>query len=252
MIEHLSTLQLIVYLLASFMTAILSGIAGGGGGFINVPLLIFFGLSPAQAVATGKITGLSLSVGSLGGLKGTPLKSKRQLAVIIGLALAVGLVAPFFIKNLDNTLYRQILAVLLLAMIPVVLFKKLGRAEEEPSPGKQVVGYGLLIFALGLQGIFGAGMGTLVNVVLMAFLGMTALEANLTKRYSQVILNVAIVLGILLSNLIVWQIALAGILSSGAGGYVGGKIAVRKGNNFVLYVFAILMFISAVGLLLGW
>lgn len=250
--DQLTALQLIIYALANFGAAILSGIAGGGGGFINVPLLIFLGLSPAQAVATGKIPGLAVSLGSLGGLKGTQPKSKKQLVAIMAVALIIGLIAPLFITRLGSDIYRYILAGLLLAMIPVLIYKKIGLAGQNPSPSKQGLGYGLLILALGLQGIFGAGLGTLVNVVFMTFLGMTALEANLAKRYSQVILNSVIVLGVLLTGLIVWQVALVGIFSAGLGGYIGGKLAVKRGNSFVIGVFIILMLVSAIGLLLGW
>ncbi|HVI60560.1 MAG TPA: TSUP family transporter, partial [Candidatus Saccharimonadales bacterium] len=129
----MSSLQLIIYAAAAFGAAILSGIAGGGAGFINTPLLIFFGLSPAQAVATGKLTGLSLSVGSLGGLQSIPKKSKKELVAIMALAFVIGLAAPFVITNLDSAVYRRLLGILLLAMIPVLLFKKIGQVEQKSS-----------------------------------------------------------------------------------------------------------------------
>jgi uncharacterized membrane protein YfcA len=102
-----------------------------------------------------------------------------------------------------------------------------------------------------LQGVFSGGLGTLVSVVLMSMLGMTATEANVTKRWSQLILNSTIVVGVLFSGLIVWQVLLVLIPLSILGGYLGGKIAVKKGNKFVLDVMIILMVISALLLIFG-
>lgn len=246
---NIDAIQLVIYFFASFLTSILSGLAGGGGGFINTPLLIFFGLAPAQAVATGKLSGLSVSAASLRSMRRIKIKSRRELLIIIAMAFAIGLAAPIVITNLDSVLYRRLLAVILIIMIPVLIVKKVGHTEKHVSSVKKILGYVLLVPALCLQAVFSAGMGSLVNVVLMSFLGMSALEASLTKRYSQVVLNTFIVLGVLSSGLIVWPLALIGILSSAIGGYIGGGMAVKRGDRFVMWIFIVLMFVSAIGLL---
>lgn len=249
--DALSGLDLILYTLINFLAATLSGIAGAGAGFITTPLLIILGLSPAQAVATGKLAGLSISLGSITGLKGTKTAKRRRMIIIVGMAFIIGLLAPLIIVRLESELYKNILGFLLLAMIPVLIWKKIGQTEQQPGLFKKMIGYGLLIASLGLQAVFSGGMGTLVNLVLMAFLGMPALEANITKRYSQVVLNSVIVLGVLFSGLIVWEVAVIGIITSGTGGYIGGKMAVKRGNTFVMSIFIVLMLISALELLFG-
>ncbi|MGH7157624.1 MAG: sulfite exporter TauE/SafE family protein [Candidatus Saccharimonadales bacterium] len=246
-----SASHVIAYLCITLVTAIFSGVSGGGAGFINTPLLILLGLSPAQAVATGKLTGLAVATGSLGGLRKVEVRSKKELAIIMALALVVGLGAPFVIVSLESDVYRRLLGVLLLIMAPLLIVKKMGRAKASPSPKLRVLGYAFLVGALCLQAIFSAGMGTLVNVVLIALLGMSALEANLTKRYSQVILNTVIVLGVLATGLIVWPLALAGAAGSLVGSYIGGKLAVKKGERFVMAVFVTLMAASGLALVFG-
>jgi uncharacterized membrane protein YfcA len=56
-------LELALYGGAGFLMSILGGIAGGGGGFVMTPLAIFLGLTPAQAVSTGKFAGHECSGG---------------------------------------------------------------------------------------------------------------------------------------------------------------------------------------------
>lgn len=249
--EAISNIELVVYGVLAFFTAIISGIGGAGGGFIMTPLLIFLGLTPAQAVATGKFSGLALSLGSLGGLSQVKRGSKKQLYFIVGLAFVIGLLAPLAITRLDSEVYRRVLGVLLLCMVPILIVKKVGRKEHKPSKSKQIAGYFLLTIGLSLQAVFSGGLGTLVNIVLMAFLGMSALEANVTKRTSQVVLNTVIVLGVLASGLIVWKIALIAMVASSAGGYIGARIGVKKGDTFVMAVFIFLMIVSALYLLFG-
>ncbi len=244
--------ELVLFAFAGFITSILGGIAGAGGGFIMTPLGIFLGLTPAQAVATGKLSGLSVTIGSLLGMKQMHGHvSKARVVPVMALALLVGLLAPFAIKSLDSEIYRIILGFILLIMIPVVIFKKVGVKPHHPKWWQKVAGGVLLTVALFLQGIFNGGLGTLVTVVLMSMMGMTALEANLTKRWSQLILNPAIILGVIGSGLIQWDVALVGVCSTFGGAYIGGKVAVDKGDTFVMKVMVGLMFVSGLGLIFG-
>ncbi len=244
--------QLAVLAAAAMVMAIFSGIAGGGGGFVMTPLLIFCGLSPAQAVSTGKFSGLAVTLGALSGMRSIHGSlSKRRVTPVMVLAFVVGLLAPFVIRSLDSEVYRVTLGIILLFMIPVLWVKKVGQRAYTPKGWQKYVGTGLLTVALFLQGIFSGGLGTLVTVVLMSLLGMTATEANVTKRWSQLILNVTIIIGVLFSGLIVWYILLVLVPATLVGGFVGGKIAVKKGNKFVLDTMIILMLISAIFLICG-
>src|SRR3989344_2847708 len=243
-------LELVIFGIAGFVMSILSGIAGAGGGFIMTQLAIFLGLLPAQAVATGKLNGLSVTIGSLSGMKGGHGKiSKARVMPVMILALLVGLFVPFIIKSLDDEVYRIVLGIIILLMIPVVIVKKVGIKPHKPKVWQKYTGGGLLTIALFLQGVFSGGLGTLVNLVLMDMLGMTAIEANVTKRWSQVILNTTIIIGVLGTGLIVWKVAAVGVFSNLIGSYIGGSMAVNKGNDFIMRVMVVLMFISAVALI---
>jgi uncharacterized membrane protein YfcA len=244
--------KLLVFAVASVVMSIFSGIAGAGGGFVMTPLLIFLGLTPAQAVSTGKIGGLMITLGSLGSMRSVTRKlTWHKIVPIMLLALAVGLVVPYAIRSLDNDVYRIVLGIILLLMVPIMLIRKVGIEPKKPSRSKAYLGYVLLTGALALQGMFSGGLGTLVNVVLMGMLGMTATEANVTKRWSQLILNITILFGVVLSGLIVWQIAAVMIFTTFIGGAIGGHLAVKKGDKFVLNVMIGLTVISGLLLIFG-
>ena len=238
--------QLVLYGAASLGMSIFSGIAGGGGGFIMTPLAIFLGLSPAQAVASGKFNGLATTVGSLSSLRARGSVNKWRVAAIMALALVVGLLVPFVIKSLNGKAYQIILGLLILGMIPVLIRKKVGHTTHTPNNLQEGLGGIFLTASLFLQGAFSGGLGSLVNVVLMGFLGQSANEAHITKRWSQLVLNTTIILGVLGSHLIVWPVAAAGITMNLIGGYIGGHIATRKGDKFAMDMLLTLMGISGV------
>lgn len=105
--------------------------------------------------------------------------------------------------------------------------------------------------ALGLQAVFSGGLGTLVNVVLMGMFGMSATEANIVKRYSQLVLNVTIVVGVLWSGLVVWPVVAVGVVTAFCGSFIGGHLAVKKGDKFVMNAFLAAMIISGILLIVG-
>ncbi len=229
--------------------SILSGIAGAGGGFVMTPLLILLGLTPAQAVSSGKFFGLSVTVGSLSGLSEYRGKiSKRSIGAIMVLAFLVGLIVPFIIKALESRFYQLTMGIILLLMIPLMIYKKMGIKPHKPSLAQKGLGGILLTVSLFFQGTFSGGLGSLVNIVLMGMLGQTAVEANITKRWSQLILNITIIFGVFGSGLIVWPVAAVAVLAGLSGSYIGGRLAVKEGDTFVINVMLLLML--AAGLIL--
>jgi uncharacterized membrane protein YfcA len=247
----MSDIGLIVYAVVSFFMSIIGSIAGGGSGFVTTPLLIFLGLSPAQAIATGKCGGLSTTVGSLVGMKDVKIRDKATLVEILIIAGIVGLVSPLVIVNIDGELYQIVIGIFLVVFSPIIYYKKVGHISKDTSPQSKAIGTFGLVFALFMQGIFSSGLGVLVNFVLMKFFGFNALDTNIIKRTSQLLLNVLIVGGLLLSGLIVWRVAMVAVLVNFFGSYIGGKIAVNNGAAFVSLILSVLAFMSGVGLLLS-
>jgi uncharacterized protein len=243
--------QLALFGAAALASSVFSGIAGAGAGFIMTPLAIFLGLSPAQAVSSGKFNGLATTIGSLSSLRAKGAINKGRVAAIMALALVVGLFVPYVIRALDGKAYRIVLGVMILLMIPVLIHKKVGHEARHPSRLQKGLGGILLTASLFLQGAFSGGLGSLVNIVLMGMLGQTANEAHITKRWSQLVLNVTIIFGILGDRLVVWPVVAVGVCTNLVGSHIGGRIATHKGDKFAMDILLVLMAISSVALIAG-
>lgn len=245
--------QLVIFGIVSFGMSVFSGLSGAGGGFIITPLSILLGLTPAQAISSGKFSGLATTIGTLSSLRSKPGSRirKRTIAVMMALAFAVGLLVPYVIRAFDGNLYRLLLGLMLLAMIPVLHFKKIGHETRRPSKLQRGLGGLLLTASLFLQGAFSGGLGTLVNIVLMGMMGMTANEAHITKRWSQIVLNTTIIFGVLGDHFIVWPVVIVGAGTNLVGAHLGGRIATRKGDAFAVQAMMALMVAAAAFLIIG-
>lgn len=234
-----------------FIASVLSGMAGGGGGFIVTPFLIFIGLTPQQSVATGKFASFGLTAGAIAAFKGKMLEHKKLTAVVAAIAVAAGIVASLLVQKINNSSLQLVMGILILALVPVMLRKDRGVHRRKASQFHQIIGGLLLALVLLLQGILSGGIGSLVSVIFIIFFGLTSLEANALKRKASLILNTAVVVSLLTSGLINFKYGLSGMLGGLLGGYAGSKTALKKGDEFAKYALIIFMVISGVWLILS-
>ena len=109
--------------LVTFLASVMSGMAGGGGSFIITPFYILIGLTPQQAVATGKFGGFGLTIGAVAAFKERMLTHKRLSILVMALAAVVGLSASFLLQRINNHSLQLVMGLLMLAMIPFMIFK---------------------------------------------------------------------------------------------------------------------------------
>ncbi len=244
--------QIIAVFFVSLIASAFSGMAGGGGGFIFLPFLIAVGLGPQQAVATLKLAAFGTSFGSIAAFKRKSFEDKRLLFFLLALTIPIGLFVPHIFKAISSKHFQLVLAVMILAMIPVVLSEKNGLAKRQTNKFKKAVGGVLIAAVFFLQGVFSGGVGSLNNVVLIYFFGLTTLGANAIRRVAVMALNTIVVAALIAgTSFIVYKLAISGLFGGLIGSYIGTRIAIKKGERFAEYALAVFMFVSGVFLILG-
>ena len=247
----ISNTELVIYAVVSLVASVFSSIAGAGGGFIVTPLLIFLGLTPAQAIASGKFMGLSITLSNLRVTSKQKVHNWKVVGPLLVIATVIGLVSPYVITRIEGDIYQKAIGVLVLLMVPVIYLKRLGYEQKQVSEKTRKLGYAIFTVALFLQSVFGSGLGTMVNLVLVSFMGMDGLEASVSKRFTQLIAATVSLAGLLFSGLMVWKIILVGVFCNAIGGTIGAHMAIRKGNAFIMNVVITLMLLSGIALLFG-
>ncbi len=246
--------NLILFAVVNLLAATLSGAAGGGGGLISTPFMVLLGLSPATAIATAKFGGLGLS-------SGTSLRffkehiTNRRAVIIFSIFGGVGALAGSLLlthfSDQEELLEKLMGGIILFAGIPLLYVKGMGLKTTNPPRYLQIIGLGLLAVSVLFQAALSAGIGSLQLVVFMGCFGMTALTASATRRAMQLTVAIISLLVYIIAGLVDYKFGAVSFITSLTGGYLGAHIAVKKGNKFIINVFAITSALLALQLLLG-
>lgn len=233
----------------TFASGIMSGMGGGGGGFVIIPYLIAVGLPPANALATAKFSALGTAAGSLTAFKGKHLIDKKYIKPFVAITLTCALISAWLIPQIHPEVFEKIIGVVLLLMAPTMFIR---RAAFQPGVrSKQMIFWGFVaytFFSFG-QTLFGTGIGTMLILVLMFLFGMDALHASATKRVVQAVQAVVLFVLLAIQGLVVWGHAIAGFLGTIIGTHIGTNFALKRGTHFVKIMLAVVMVISGVTLL---
>lgn len=228
----------------------LSGMSGGGGGFIMTPYFLLVGLSPQQNIAVGSVIGLGLSGGSLFAARGKQLVQRRVMLPLLLLAAAATIMATVVLPQVHANISHTLIGWFVLLMIPTLFVSKKGFAPGERS--KKVLTFGYVLYALlwFANGLFSAGFAALLFVPMLFCMGLTAVEANIAKRFGA--LAQAVILFVILApqGLILWNLALVSLAGAWLGGHLGTHIAIKNGERFARFALAAVMVISGTLLLL--
>lgn len=241
-------LPLVVFAV-TFVASILSGMAGGGGGFIITPFLIAIGLTPQQSIATGKLGALGLDSGAIAAFRRRAVTHKKLIVTLISLAFLVGVASSFGIRHIGNQHLQLSMGALNLAMIPLLFVKHHGLKSRRRHYIFQALGLGAIIITMLVQGVLSSGIGSLINVFLILFFGVSALDANIMKRKSSLVSDVVILAGLAGSGLINIGYGLITAAAGVTGGYIGAKFALHEGERFARYALMLFMLVSGVWLL---
>jgi uncharacterized membrane protein YfcA len=233
----------------TFTASLLSGMVGGGGGFIITPFYILIGLTPQQSIATGKLGALGLDVGALAAFRGK-IKAYRDFTLLlIAIALIVGLLSSYFIRNVKGEHLQLAMGVLNLFMVPFIFIKHHNLKSRKGHILFRLLCLSAIIIILLLQGTFSSGVGSLVNVFLIVFFGFSALEASLIKRKVSIALDVVVLAGLLGAGLINYKYGLIGMVGGITGGFLGSRFALHEGEKFARYALAVFMVVSGIYLI---
>lgn len=246
--------EIIVFIVA-FIASLFSSIAGGGGGLIVTPALIFMGLPFTMALGTGKTSALGLGIGSsLRYAKDKLLDWKHTLFLCLMGPIPVT-IGVYGILHTPNDIAVKVLGILTMSLSAYSFFKKqLGKSyapKNRTKKGYAIGGIGIFIVGL-FSGAFGAGSGLFNTIWNIRWFGMDYKRA---VAHTMFVLGLAwncLGSGLLIYNgQIVWSYIPALMLGYLVGGYCGAHIAIKKGNAFIKHLFEVVAFILGLKLLLS-
>ena len=222
--------NVVLLLAAAFIAGALNAIAGGGS-FLTLPALVFAGMPPVVANATGTVALLpGYASGALGfreDLQAPPGLSLRTLTLLSLIGGAIG--AALLLVTDDRTFSRIVPWLLLLATVlfaagPALLRRLKASPSGRASFGKSAAGM-LAVCIYG--GYFNGGLGILL-LALFGLLGQVNLNAmNGMKNLVSALLTAIAVAVYAWGGVVAWPQAVVMMIAATAGGYFGARLARR-------------------------
>ncbi|GIW41512.1 MAG: UPF0721 transmembrane protein [Candidatus Binatia bacterium] len=227
-------LQALVLAVLGLFAGVVNTLAGGGS-LLTVPVLVLLGLPGNLANGTNRVGILLQSVAAgwrfhRAGVSGLREAWGVVLPVVLGSVLGATLISAVS----DRTFERLFAIVMLVLLVPTL----------RPAPGLRAprklprAVHGVLFFVVGLYGgAFQAGVGLLL-VFALSSLGYDLVRANSIKVLVIAVLTAVAVPVFVWRGQVAWLPAL--VLGSGftAGGFLGAKLAVERGERIVRPVLA--------------
>jgi uncharacterized membrane protein YfcA len=242
---EISTTWIIVFIITGFLAGYIDSIAGGGG-MIQVPMLLFSGMSPVHVLATNKVAGV------LGVLMAT-IKyalNKKISFKVVSIAIIPCLVVSYLGSLLVMFLSDEVIKWAILIAIPIAmvfLFKKSKeiKNDENKLTKKNII---LATAPIGFyDGLLGPGTGTYLTISMKKFLNLDFLISTASTKPLNFATNFGSVIAFLMAGKILWLAAIPMALANIAGSYVGSHYAIKGGEEFIKKVLIFVLVMMLVG-----
>ena len=246
----MSIAVLLLCLLGGLAAGIINTLAGGGS-LLTLPILIFAGLPPKIANGTNRIPILVQNVFAVLSFRHGKVKTARHGLLLAVPALVGAAAGSYTATVLSGETFRHVLAgVLLLVLIPVFTKRTVPVSEDEPERGRVTPLSMVLFVGVGFYGGFvQAGVGFLVLGVLLLACGFDLVRANSIKVLVILIYTGVAVAIFVAQGQVDWLPAGAMLIGQSAGGWIGAKLAIRRGAPLIKAVLVVMSVLAAAKLL---
>ncbi len=241
----METYLLILLCIAAFFAGFVDAIVGGGG-LIQTPVALI--VLPNLAVST--IIG-SLKIPAFSGTSFAARQYLKKVDMNWKLLFIMALVAfcfAFLGSNLltlvsNNFMKPMLLIVLSLIAIYTFTKKNFGiHQEKNLSPKRQLVLAVVMSSCIGFyDGFIGPGTGSFLVLGFVAILGFDFLHASANAKMVNLATNFGSICLFILKGKIIWAIAIPMAICNAIGGWVGAKLAIKKGNGFIRIFFLLVV-----------
>ncbi len=236
--------------LAFFIAGFVDSIAGGGG-FISMPSLLLAGIPPIQALATNKfIVIFGTSVAAFNFFLHKKLLYKLTIIGVIFSLFGAFIGSRVVLLVPDSTLKNIILIILPIAALASFIPKSFNIGKTTFSPREIYIYTPILSCLIGFyDGFFGPGTGTFFILAFYLGLKMDLLYASASAKMVNLASGLGSFVAFAISGNVLYKLGIPLIVCNILGGYIGSKLAIKKGVKFIRVMVVgvfVLMFISLV------
>jgi uncharacterized membrane protein YfcA len=246
----METYLLLLLCLAAFCAGFVDAIVGGGG-LIQTPVVIVLmpNLAVSSVIGSLKIPAFSgTSFAANQYLKKVQLNWKLLSAMAV-VAFGAAFLGSNLLTLVSNDFMKPLLLVVLILIAIYTFAKKdFGASQEKNlSANKQLLLGIVMSICIGFyDGFIGPGTGSFLVLGFVAILGFDFLNASANAKMVNLATNFGSICLFVLKGKIIWAIALPMAACNAFGGWMGAKLAIKKGNGFIRIFFLIVVLITLI------
>ncbi len=238
-------LLILAGLIAGFINAV-----AGGGSLITIPFLIELGLLPTVANATNRVAIVIQNIFAVSGFKSKGVSSFPYSFWLAGVAVIGAFIGARIAVEIDEVLFKKILAIVMLIVIILTIFKPGQKVVTKERLGikQQVIG-AFTFFFLGIYGGFiQAGVGFLIIAALSSINHFSLAKSNAVKVFVALIYTLAAVVYFAIEGKINWQYGLILSVGNSVGAWLSSRWSVKIGDKYVRWFLIVVVFGMAIKL----
>lgn len=236
--------------IVAFIAGFISSIAGAGGAIV-LPVLLWAGLPPLNALATNKFQSVFGTLSSTINFFRKGYIDLHALLPALCYAFVSSMLGTYLVQQI-STDYLSLIMPYLLIILALYMFFSPTLADEDlpPKMSKKifapVVGGGIGLYG----GLFGPGMGSFFAVAFSSLQGFNMRKATAYTKPLVLIVNTTSMMIFLWGGYIVWSLAIAMALSQTVGARIGSNLVIHRGTALIKPVIVLMTLVIAFKLLL--
>jgi hypothetical protein len=240
----LNLLEQTLLFVVSYVANTLSALAGGGAGLLQLPVLLFLGLSFSTALATHKIASVALGLGATVRHLQEGSLDLRFAAIMLVSGLPGVILGALLVLRIPEALAVLSLGILTVGLGVYSTLKRSLGMEHQPrnqdATGLLLGGLGLFLIGI-LNGSLTSGTGLFVTIWLVRWFGFDYRRA---VTYTLILVGIfwngsgAVAIGLQEAPRWDWLPAL--LLGAVLGAYSGAHLGLIKGNRLIKRTFELL------------
>jgi uncharacterized membrane protein YfcA len=186
------------------------------------------------------------NVGGLAGFRKHGLTIGRDAWILLVPSMAGAILGAKLAVDLDETMMRHAIAVLLVVMLVPILRSTRPATKKAPAPLSFAWWVWPAYFAVGVYGGFlQAGVGFLYLALLAGAQGLDLVRANVIKVFLILAYSVVALAMFAAEGMVAPVQGLVLAVGNMAGGWVGAHMAVRKGDRLIRAILVVAVLASA-------
>ncbi len=239
---------IIILFIAGAIAAFIN-VNAGGGSTLTLPALIFLGVDPVTANGTNRLSILLQNASAVYSFRQENLYEFKESLILSLLTLPGAILGAVFAVKLDDRIFQNILAVVMIFIVITMFLPKKKRTDVNDKiklDWKTVPA----LLAVGFYGGFiQAGVGILLMAGLQNLMKLDLIRVNMHKVFIVFFYTVPAFLIFVFSSSINWYYGLTLSAGTAFGAWWSVKLSVKKGEGLIKIVLIIAILIMAFKLL---